>query len=183
MDWPGDLFAEAFADVPSWSTYEPAWQRRYLGREAPEQDSLRALYASVVLDVAWALFEVRMLSAPATDPNALWTEITSHYLHIVPHPELSWWAVRVQLGDSPGYMVNYGFGAVLTADMRQHIREALGQFDSDPALSRVSEHLLRYGSSGPRTLLLDFPWEAGFSASSADQIHRTARRQLGQVLC
>ena len=57
VDWPSDLFAEAFADVPSWSTYEPAWQRRYLGHEAPEQVSLRALYSVVVLDVAWSLFE------------------------------------------------------------------------------------------------------------------------------
>ena len=43
VDWPSDLFAEAFADVPAWSTYEPAWQRRYLGHEAPEQLSLHAL--------------------------------------------------------------------------------------------------------------------------------------------
>src|SRR5690348_3428304 len=37
VDWPSDLFAEAFADVPAWSTYEPVWQRRYLGHEAPVQ--------------------------------------------------------------------------------------------------------------------------------------------------
>ena len=71
-----------------------------------------------MLDVAWSLFELRMFRAPASDPNALWTEITSRYLHIVPHPEFSWWAVRVQLADIPGYMVNYGLGAILTAEMR-----------------------------------------------------------------
>ncbi len=130
VDWPSDLFAEAFADVPAWSTYEPAWQRRYLGHEAPEQLSLRALYSVVMLDVAWSLFELRMLRAPTSDPNALWTEITSHYLHIVAHPEFSWWAVRVQLADLPGYMVNYGFGAILTAEMREHISQALGAFDT-----------------------------------------------------
>jgi len=64
VDWPSDLFAEAFADVPSWSTYEPVWQRRYLSHEAPEQLSLRALYSVVVLDVDWSLFELRMLHAP-----------------------------------------------------------------------------------------------------------------------
>ena len=53
------------------------WQRRYLGHDAPEQLSLRALYSGVVLDVAWSLFELRMLRAPQTDPNALWTEVTS----------------------------------------------------------------------------------------------------------
>ena len=28
------LFIEAFADVPSWSVYEPAWQKKYLGTSA-----------------------------------------------------------------------------------------------------------------------------------------------------
>jgi hypothetical protein len=133
VDWPSNLFAEAFADVPAWSTYEPAWERRYVGHEAPEQLSLRALYSVVVLDVAWSLFELRMFRAARTDPNALWTQISGRYLHIVPHPELSWWAVRVQLADLPGYMVNYGLGAVLTAEMRQHISECVGAFDTgDP---------------------------------------------------
>jgi len=158
-DWPSSLFAEAFADVPGWSTYEPAWQRKYLSRETPDQVSLRALFSVVILDVAWSLFELRMLRAPATDPNALWTDITHHYLHIIPHPELSWWALRVQLTDAPGYMVNYGLGAVLTADMRQRIRESLGPFDTgDPRwYGWLGEHLLQYGSErDTRTLLQDF---------------------------
>ena len=29
--------AEAFADVAGWNTYDPAWQRKYVGREAPPQ--------------------------------------------------------------------------------------------------------------------------------------------------
>jgi hypothetical protein len=130
MDLGDPLFFEAFADVPSWSTYEPEWQRKYLGRAAPEPVSIRALYSGVMLDVAWALFECRMLRAPVSDPNAVWTDITSRYLGIVPHPELAWWAVRVQLVDAPGYMVNYGLGAVLTADLRQRVREKLGAFDT-----------------------------------------------------
>jgi len=159
VDWPSDLFAEAFADVPAWSTYEPAWQRRYLGHDAPEQVSLRALYSVVVLDVAWSLFEVRMFRDPGTDPNALWTDITSRYLHIVPHPEYSWWAMRVQLADLPGYMSNYGFGAILTAEMRQRIAQGLGRFDTgDPRwYGWLSERLLRFGSErDTRTLLQDF---------------------------
>ena len=159
VDWPSDLFAEAFADVPAWSTYEPAWQRRYLGHEAPEQISLRALYSAVVLDVAWSIFEMRMLRAPTRDPNAVWTEITSRYLHIVPHPEFAWWAVRVQLVDLPGYMVNYGLGAILTAEMRDQISAGLGTFDTgNPRWYRwLSEKLLRYGSEREtRTLMQDF---------------------------
>jgi hypothetical protein len=175
VDWPSDLFAEAFADVPAWSTYEPAWQRRYLGHEAPEQLSLRALYAGVVLDVAWSLFELRMFRAPTTDPNALWTEITSRYLHIVPHPEFSWWAVRVQLADLPGYMVNYGFGAILTAEMRQRISEALGSFDTgDPRwYGWLSKYLLRYGSQrNTRTLMQDFLGRAVSPQAILKQIRR-----------
>ena len=176
-DWPSSLFAEAFADVPGWSTYEPAWQRKYLGRATSDQISLRALFSVVILDVAWSLFELRMLRAPATDPNALWTEITHHYLHIVPHPELSWWALRVQLADAPGYMVNYGFGAALTADMRQHIREALGPFDTgDPRwYGWLGEHLLQYGSErDTRTLLQDFLGRPVSPKALLDQIHRLA---------
>ena len=176
-DWPSSLFAEAFADVPGWSTYEPAWQRKYLGRATSDQISLRALFSVVILDVAWSLFELRMLRAPATDPNALWTDITHHYLHIVPHPELSWWALRVQLADAPGYMVNYGFGAALTADMRQHIREALGPFDTgDPRwYGWLGEHLLQYGSErDTRTLLQDFLGRPVSPKALLDQIHRLA---------
>jgi hypothetical protein len=175
VDWPSDLFAEAFADVPAWSTYEPTWQRRYLGHEAPEQLSLRALYSVVMLDVAWSLFELRMFRTPTSDPNALWTDITSRYLHIVPHPELSWWAVRVQLADLPGYMVNYGFGAILTAEMRKHITEALGAFDTgDPRwYGWLSEHLLRYGSErDTRTLMQDFLGRPVSPQALLEQLHR-----------
>ena len=156
VDWNDDLFVEAFADVPAWSLYEPVWQRRYLGTAAPERDALRALFGSVMLDVAWALFETRMLRDPASDPNALWTQITLQYLHIVPHPELSWWAVRGQLVDRPGYMVNYGLGAVLTADLREHVRNRIGGFDAgNPRwYPWLSENLLRYGSERDTAALL-----------------------------
>jgi hypothetical protein len=147
MDLGDPVFYEAFADVPSWDTYDPAWQQKYLGMSAPESDSLRALYSGVMLDLAWALFEIRMLHNPVADPNAVWTEITSRYLHVVPHPELAWWAVRVQLVDAPGYMVNYGLGAVITADIRHHIQESLGPFATgNPQwYPWISEHLLRQG--------------------------------------
>jgi len=149
MDLGDGLFVEAFADVPSWNTYEPAWQRKYVGRDVDEPTSLRALYSGVMLDVAWALFEARMLRSPESDPNATWTDITSRYLHVRPHPELSWWAVRVQLVDSPGYMVNYGLGAVLTADLRQRTRDAIGPFEAgNPRwYGWLSSELLHEGES------------------------------------
>ena len=101
-DWTDTIFTEAFADVPSWSVYEPAWQKKYLGTGLPVDVSLRGLYGSVIMDIAWSLFEIRMLHAPESNPNAVWTDITSKYLHIVPHPEVAWWAVRVQLVEPAG---------------------------------------------------------------------------------
>jgi hypothetical protein len=116
-----------------------------------------------------------MFREPTTDPNALWTEITSDYLHIVPHPEFSWWAVRVQLADIPGYMVNYGFGAILTAEMRTHIAAALGPFDTgDPRwYGWLSAHLLRYGSErDTRTLMQNFLGRPASPRALLEQIQR-----------
>jgi hypothetical protein len=151
-----DLFFEAFADVPAWSSSEPAWQRKYLGSGTTEGAALRELFSNVMLDVAWGLFELRMLADPSRDPNLLWAEITSRYLNITAHPELSWWALRVQLVRWPGYMINYGLGAVLTADIRQHIKEAIGPFDTgNPRwYPWTSAHLLRFGSSVETARLL-----------------------------
>lgn len=156
MDMGDALFVEAFADVTSWSVYEPAWQRRYLGQEVPETAAVRSLCSNVLMDVAWALFEIKMLGNPRADPNVVWTEITNRYLHIVPHPEWSWWALRGQLVESPGYMVNYGLGAVLTADLREHIRENFGPFDAGNPdwYGWISERLLRQGEEQPTAELL-----------------------------
>ena len=151
-----DLFFEAFADVPAWSSSEPVWQQKYLGLHADEGAALRELFSNVMLDVAWGLFELRMLADPARDPNLVWTDITSRYLNITAHPELSWWALRVQLVRWPGYMINYGLGAVLTADIRQRIRDAVGPYDTgNPRwYPWTSANLLRFGSSVETAQLL-----------------------------
>lgn len=183
VDWNDTLFVEAFADVPAWSLYEPAWQQRYLGAAATERDSLRALYGSVLLDVAWALFECRMLRAPDSDPNLVWTDITSYYLRITPHPELAWWLARVQLVDEPGYMVNYGLGAVVTAELRARTREAIGSFDTgNPRwYAWLSNALLRYGSERDTpTLLREFLGRPVSPQALLTELHRMAAR--GQPL-
>ncbi len=156
MDLGDAIFYEAFADVPSWSVYEPTWQRRYLGRSVAEAVSLRALYTDVMLDAAWALFDLRMLRDPQLDPNRVWTAITSRYLHVRPHPELAWWAVRVQLVHKPGYMVNYGLGAVITADLRQRIAQELGPFAAgEPRwYGWLAAQLLASGEAHPTVELL-----------------------------
>jgi len=180
MDVTAALFDEAFADVPSWNTYEPAWQRKYLGQAAPEAASLRDLFSSVMLDVAWSLFECRMLRTPTADPNAVWTDITSRYLHIVRHPEISWWALRGQLVQMPGYMVNYGLGSVLTADIRQHTRQALGPFETGNSqwYSWTSERLLRFGEElDTPKLLKQFLGRPVSPQALLDQIQKIVPRQ------
>ena len=147
-DWPdSDPLTEAIGDVVALDVYEPRWQWRLLGDSVPLAAGLRAKYASIVLDIAWALFEVRERADPAGDPNVVWTDITSRYLRIAPHPEWSWWAMRGQLVDAPGYMMNYALGAIVAADLRDGIRRRHGAFvDGDATwYGWVSDQLFQFG--------------------------------------
>jgi hypothetical protein len=151
-DWPdSDPFTEAVADVVALDVYEPAWQQRWLGDSVPLAEGLRGRYGGIVLDVAWALFEARMLREPEADPNAVWTALTSDYLHIRPHPELSWWAMRGQLVDAPGYMMNYAAGSILIAAIRARIRQLHGPFvGGDSAwYGWIAPRLYRFGLERP----------------------------------
>ena len=149
-DWPAsDALTEALAELVALDVAEPAWQARWLrGAPAvPVAESLRCRYAGVALDAAWALFEIRLHADPTRRPNDVWTEITSTYLGIAPHPEWSWWAIRGQLVQEPGYMANYAIGAVLVADLRAAIRAARGDWiDGDPGwYAWVRDHVYRFG--------------------------------------
>jgi len=159
-DWPdSDLFTEAIADIAALEMFEPVWQRKYLGTSVPLADSMRSKYAGIVMDTAWALFEIRMHREPDADPNLIWTEITRRYLRIRPHPELSWWAVRGQLVNLPGYMLNYALGAILVADLRGRAQELHGPWsEGDPTwYPWVSDRLYRFGLARPsRQVIEDF---------------------------
>ena len=158
MDWPdSDLFTEGIADVAALEIFEPEWQRKYLGRSVPLADSLRAKYAGIVMDVAWSLFEIRMHRSPDADPNAVWAEITGTYFRIRPHPELSWWAVRGQLINLPGYMLNYAVGAIMVADLRDRTRELHGSFTTgDPTwYGWMSDRLYRFGLERPSRQVIE----------------------------
>ena len=151
-DWPDSAtFTEGIADVAALEAYEPAWQEAYLGDSVPLIESLRGKYGAVMLDLAWSLFEIRVHRPGAASPNQVWTEITRDYLDIRPHPELSWWAMRGQLVDSPGYMLNYALGAFLVADLRREIERRWGDFArGDRAwYGRVSDALYRFGHARP----------------------------------
>ncbi len=151
-DWPdSDPYTEALAEFVALDVYEPAWQLRWLGDSVPLADGLRGRYGGIVMDVAWALFESRMQRDPGADPNAVWTTLTRDYLRLRPHPELSWWAMRGQLVDSPGYMMNYAAGAILIAALRARTVELHGPFADGDATwyAWVADRLFRHGLERP----------------------------------
>ena len=157
-DWPdSDPFTEAVADVVALDVYEPAWQQRWLGDSVPLATGLQGRYGGIVLDVAWAMFELRMLRKPRADPNEVWAALTHDYLHIRPHPELPWWAMRGQLIDAPGYMVNYATGAILIAAIRARIQTQRGPFTTgDPGwYAWVAPRLYRFGLERPTREVLE----------------------------
>ena len=153
-DWPdSDALTEALAEIVSLDLAEPDWQRRWLpdGARVPEVLGIRCRYADVVLDAAWALFEIRLHASPDRLPNDVWTEITSVWLGIASHPDWSWWAIRGQLLESPGYMANYAIGAVLAADLRAAIRAELGDWIAgNPGwYGWMRDHVYRFGLERP----------------------------------
>lgn len=157
-DWPdSDPFTEAVADVVALDVYEPAWQQRWLCDSVPLAAGLQGRYGGIVLDVAWAMFELRMLREPAADPNVVWAGLTRDYLHIRPHPELSWWAMRGQLVDAPGYMVNYAAGAILIAAIRARIQAEHGPFTAGDSTwyAWVAPRLYRFGLERPTREVLE----------------------------
>ncbi len=92
---PDDAFVSASQggerddwDIATLEMYEPAWQQRYLGASVSIKDAIAAKYAAIVMDIAWALFEVRMHRAPERDPNQVWGEICQTYFRISPHRSL-----------------------------------------------------------------------------------------------
>jgi hypothetical protein len=149
-------FLEATADVLGWDVDEPAWQALWLGEAAAPREAILGRYGSVMLDVCWALFEIELHRHPDRRPNDVWTEITSEGLGIVPHPEWSWWAVRGQLIDGPGYLANYALSAIVAAAVRSRLRVLRGDwFAGDPGwYEALSGALFRAGAEIPPAELL-----------------------------
>ena len=157
-DWPdSDPFTEGVADLVALEVYDPLWQQRWLGESVPLAEGLRGRYGGIVLDVAWALFERRMLRNPEADPNVVWSDITGRYLRIRSHPELSWWAMRGQLIDAPGYMMNYAVGAMLAAAIRARTRAVRGSANGTGWYQWIAPRLYRFGLERPtREVLQEF---------------------------
>ena len=159
LDWTLEdtAFVEGMADVVGWDAAEPEWQRAWLGEAAERREACLDRYGPVMLDICWALFEIELHRHPARRPNDVWTEITADGLGIEPHPEWSWWAIRGQLIDLPGYMANYAFSAIIAAAVRARVREVRGPwFEGDPGWYRfVSDALFVAGAARTPADLLE----------------------------
>ena len=187
-------YLEGVADVLGWDATEPAWQRRWLGASAATDEAVLDRYGAVMLDICWALFEIELHRRPDRRPNDVWTEITADGLGIEPHPEWSWWAMRGQLIDGPGYMANYALAALIAAAVRARIADVRGPWwDGDPGwygfvadallvagASRTPADLLETFLGGPLTaepLLADLrrSSQTGMSTSASSATARNSR--------
>ena len=159
LDFPeaSAAYLEGTADVLGWDVDEPAWQRRWLGEAAEPRQALLSRYGAVMLDICWALFEIELHRHPERRPNDVWAEVTADGLGVEAHPEWSWWAIRGQLIDGPGYLANYALSAIMAAAVRARIAEVRGPwFEGDPGWYRfVADALFVPGSSRPPAALLN----------------------------
>ncbi len=158
LDFPeaSAAYLEGTADVLGWDVDEPAWQHRWLGEAAEPREALLSRYGAVMLDVCWALFEIELHRHPERRPNDVWTEVAADGLGVEPHPEWSWWAIRGQLIDGPGYLANYALSAIMAAAVRARIADVRGPwFEGDPGWYRfAADALFVPGSSqSPADLL------------------------------
>ena len=142
-------FFEAIGELLGWDAQEPAFQARHLGVSVLPHLAALDRYGGVLLDACWALFEIELHRSPGRRPNDVWSEVVADGPGIEPHPEWSWWAVRGQLIDSPGYLANYVLAAIAAAALRARIREVRGDWSTGDAdwYGFVSDRLLRFGGS------------------------------------
>ena len=150
-------FLEGTADVLGWDATEPAWQAHWLGDAAEPRAALLDRYGPVMLDICWALFELELHRRPDRRPNDAWTEITGDGLGVEPHPEWSWWAMRGQLIDAPGYMANYALAAIVAAAVRARIAAVRWPWWAGDAgwFRFVADALFVAGASRPPAELLE----------------------------
>ncbi len=151
-------FFEAVADVLGFDVSEPAFQAHHLGASVEPSAASLDRYGSALLEACWSLFEIELHRSPGRRPNDVWSAIVADELGIEPHPEWSWWAVRGQLIDGPGYLANYVLSAITAAAVRSAIRGRRGDWSAgDPGwYADVSARLLRFGAERePAALIAD----------------------------
>jgi hypothetical protein len=144
-------FFEAVADVVGFDVSEPAFQAHHLGASVEPAVASLDRYGGALLEACWSLFEIELHRSPDRRPNDVWAEVVADGLGLEPHPEWSWWAVRGQLIDQPGFLANYVLSAISAAALRAAIRTERGDWSTgDPGwYAFLSERLLRFGAERP----------------------------------
>jgi hypothetical protein len=151
-------FFEAVADVVGFDVSEPAFQAHHLGASVEPAVASLDRYGGALLEACWSLFEIELHRSPDRRPNDVWAEVVADGLGLEPHPEWSWWAVRGQLIDQPGFLANYVLSAISAAALRAAIRAQRGDWSTgDPGwYPFVAERLLRFGAErAPAELIAD----------------------------
>ena len=149
-------FFEAIADMVGFDVSEPAFQAHHLGSSVEPAVASLDRYGGALLEAGLTLFEIELHRSPDRRPNDVWAEIVADELGIEPHPEWSWWVMRGQLIDLPGYLANYVLSAITASALRAAIRAERGDWSTgDPGWYRfVSERLLRFGAERPPATLI-----------------------------
>ena len=149
-------FFEAVADVLAFDVSEPAFQAHHLGASVEPAVASLDRYGGALLEACWSLFEIELHRSPDRRPNDVWAEVVADRLGLEPHPDWSWWAVRGQLIDLPGYLANYVLSAIAASALRAAIRAERRDWSTgDPGwYPFVAERLLRFGAERPPATLI-----------------------------
>jgi hypothetical protein len=153
FDLPAETlpFVEAVGELLGWNVSEPSFVAEEFGAAISAADARLYRYGPLMLDLLWTLFEVELNRHPDRRPNDVWAELSESHLGVAGHPEWSWWAVRGQLIESPGYLSNYALGGIVVAAVRRRLAELRPEWWlGDPGwYSFASDRLLRFGANRP----------------------------------
>ncbi|HEY7705270.1 MAG TPA: hypothetical protein VID03_10660 [Acidimicrobiia bacterium] len=159
FDWPLEAlpFVEAVGELLGWNVSEPTFVAATFGASISDEEARLYRYGPLMLDVLWTLFEVELHRHPDRRPNDVWAQLSEDHLGVAGHPEWSWWAVRGQLIESPGYLSNYALGGIVVAALRERMATKRPQWWlGDPSwYAYASEHLLRFGATGSSSDIIE----------------------------
>ena len=152
-DWPdSDPFTEAVADFVALEVTEPGMAVALAGRLGAAQGRPAGALCRDCHGCCLGVIRASNAAEPFTGPQSgLDHADPGLSADPGPHPELSWWAMRGQLVDAPGYMMNYAAGAMLIAAIWARTRELHGPFTAGDSTwyAWVAPRLFRFGLERP----------------------------------
>jgi peptidyl-dipeptidase A len=149
------LTTEAVAILGGNLVHDRAWLARYAGVPADEARSLEtrlneAARTHALIFARWVFvmshFERALYRDPEQDLDALWWDMVERF-QWVRRPDgrrAPDWAAKIHIGTAPVYYHNYLLGAMMAAQLRQHIVEQVAGGSPEAAVSdpRVGQYLV-----------------------------------------